>query len=66
MLYSAQIWGIGLNGKPLAKSSLAPLEKLQNQCLRRIIGAYKRILRAILERKVVVLLLDVYIEVTAM
>jgi len=30
MLYSAQIWGVGLNGKPIAKRSLAPLDKLQN------------------------------------
>jgi hypothetical protein len=65
MLYGAQIWGIGLNGKPLAKSSLAPLEKIQNQCLCRITGAYKRTPRAALEREAVVLPIDVYIEATA-
>ena len=66
MLYGAQIWGIGLNGKPLAKSSLVPLEKLQNQCLCKITGAYKRTPHTALEREAAVPPLDVYIEATAM
>jgi len=65
MLYGAQIWGLKLNGKPIAKSSLTLLDKLQNQYLRRITGAYKRTLRAAMEREAVVLLLDVYIDTTA-
>ena len=65
MLYSAQIWGIGLNSKLLVKSSLAPLEKLQNQYLWKITGAYKRTLRAILKREAAVLPIDIYIEATA-
>ena len=65
MLYGSQIWGIELNGKPLAKSSLALLKRLQNQCLCRITGAYKRTLKAAMECKAVVPPLDVYIEATA-
>jgi hypothetical protein len=66
MLYGAQIWGVGQNGKPIAKKSLAPLDKLQNQCLRRITGAYKRTPRAAMEREAAVPPLDVYIDTTAM
>ena len=66
MLYSAQIWGVGQNGKPIAKKSLAPLDKLQNQCLRRITGAYKQTPRAIIEREAVVPPLNIYIDTTAM
>ena len=65
MLYGAQIWGVGQNGKLIAKRSLAPLDKLQNQCLRRITGAYKRTPRAAMEREAAVPPLDVYIDTTA-
>ena len=66
MLYGSQIWGIGLNGKLLAKSSLVSLEKLQNQCLCRITGVYKRTLRAAIKCKAVVPLLNIYIKAIAM
>ena len=65
MLYSSQIWGLGLGGKVLLKSALIPLAKLQNKCLYRTTGAYKRTLQAVLEREAAVLLLDVYIDTTA-
>jgi hypothetical protein len=66
MLYGVQIWGVDLKGKPLAKNSLAPLVKLQNQCLRRITGAYKRTPRAALEREAAVPPPDVYTDTIAM
>ena len=66
MLYGAQIWGIGLNNKPIAKRSLVPLDKLQNQCLYRITGVYKRTLYAAMEHKAAVPPLNVYIDTTAM
>ena len=66
MLYGAQIWGIGPSGNFLAKGSLAPLVKLQNQCLRRITGAYKRTPSAALEREAAVPPLDLYIDTVAM
>jgi len=66
MLYSTQIWGVRLNGKPIAKRSLAPLDKLQNQCLHRITEAYKQTLHAIMEHKAAVPPLNIYIDTTAM
>ena len=65
MLYGFYIWGLGLSGKVLLKSTLVPLAKLQNKCLYRTIGAYRRTLQAILEYKAAVLLLDIYINITA-
>ena len=66
MLYSSQIWGLGLGGKVLLKNALVPLAKLQNKCLYRTTGAYRRIPQAILKYKAEVLLLDIYINITAM
>ena len=66
MLYSSQIWGLGPGGKVLPKSALAPLAKLQNKCLRRTTGAYRRTPQATLKREAAVLPLDVYINTTAM
>ena len=65
MLYSSQIWGLGLSSKVLPKSALIPLAKLQNKCLYRTTGAYRRTPRAILEREAAVLPLDIYINITA-
>ena len=65
MLYSSQIWGLGLGSKVLLKSALIPLAKLQNKCLYRTTGAYRRTLQAILEHKAAVLLLDIYIDTIA-
>ena len=66
MLYGSQIWGLGLGGKVLSKSTLAPLAKLQNKYLYRTTGAYRRTLWAILKYKAAVLPLDIYIDITAM
>ena len=66
MLYSSQIWGLGLGGKVLLKNILAPLAKLQNKYLYRTTGAYRRTPQATLEYEAAVLLLDIYINITAM
>ena len=66
MLYGAQIWGIEPSGNLLAKSSLVPLVKLQNQCLHRITEAYKRTPRTVLECKAAVPPLDLYIDTVVM
>ena len=50
----------------LLKNALAPLAKLQNKCLCRTTGAYRRTPRAVLKREAAVPLLDVYIDITAM
>ena len=49
----------------LLKSALVPLAKLQNKCLYRTTGVYRRTLQAILECEAAVPLLDVYINITA-
>lgn len=51
-------------GKPLASTTTAPLAKVQNECLRRITGAYKRTPRAALEREVGVMLINLYMKIT--
>jgi len=66
MLYGAQIWGTGISGKLLAKDSLVLLVKLQNQCLCRITGAYKKTPSAALECKAAVPPLYLYINTIAM
>jgi hypothetical protein len=40
--YGSEIWGIQTDGTPASTNLLEPLQKLQNQCLRMITGAYKR------------------------
>ena len=59
MTYGAQVWGVRMDGKPeLAK----PIQKVQNQCLRRITGAYKRTPIAALEREAAVPPIGLYLE----
>ena len=66
MLYGAQIWGLRDNGEPIAPSKLQPLKAIQNKCLRRIAGAYKRTPTAAVERETVIPPLDLYINAIAM
>ena len=42
MTYGCKIWASGEKGGPPPASLLQPLVKLQNKCLRRVTGAYKR------------------------
>ena len=51
------------DGKPLASSTMETLGKVQNKCLRRITGGYKRTPRAALERETQIMLIDLYTEV---
>ena len=66
MLYKAQIWGIKLSDNFLIKGFLILLVKLQNQCLYRTIGAYKRTLSTALKHKAAVPPLDLYINTVIM
>ena len=66
LLYKAQIWGIKLNDKLLAKGFLAPLMKLQNQCLHRTTKAYKKMPNAALKHETAVPLLNLYINTVVM
>ena len=53
-----------INGEPLAAAIIKPLEKIQNKCLRKVIGAYKRTPRAVLEYKVNVPPLNLYMQIS--
>jgi hypothetical protein len=63
LLYGAQEWSIRNDGKPLATSTTDALGKVQNKCLRRVTGGYKRTPRAALERETQVMPIDLYTEV---
>jgi hypothetical protein len=52
-----------IDGKPLAIATISPLHKIQNEYLRRVIGAYKRTPKTALERETGVPPIDLYIEV---
>ncbi|KAF2174328.1 hypothetical protein K469DRAFT_648369, partial [Zopfia rhizophila CBS 207.26] len=62
ILYSAQIWGTRDNGNLIVKNLVRPLQKTQNQCLRKIIGAYKRTPTAAIKREIAVPLITLYID----
>ena len=51
------------DGKPLATSTVTALDVIQNKCLRRATGGYKRTSRAALERETQVIPINLYIEV---
>ena len=51
------------DGKPLATAIISPLHKIQNECLRRVTGAYKRTPRAALKRETGIPPIDLYMEV---
>jgi hypothetical protein len=65
MVYGAQAWYTGPNGKQ-TKSNLTQLELIQNKCLRRITGGYKRTPRAAMEREAKVQPLDLYCDTLTM
>ena len=61
VLYGAQIWGTTDGSGAMPKSRIKALKKDQNQCLRKVLGAYKRTPTAALEREAAVPLSNVYI-----
>ena len=66
MLYGAQVWGVRDDGGTPAKSLLEPLRKVQNQCLRRVTGAYRRTPIAAIEKEAAIPLIQLYIKTTAL
>jgi hypothetical protein len=48
------------DGKPLAKTTMALIHLTQNACLRKLTGGYIRTLKAALERKSNIILIDLY------
>jgi reverse transcriptase-like protein len=63
MTYGSQVWGVRHDGEPAAAK---PIQKVQNQCLRRIAGAYKRTPIAALERETAVPPISLYTEARAL
>ena len=53
-------------GDPAADTLLKPLHKIQNKCLRRITGGYKRTPRAALEKETGIPPIDLYIDTVVM
>ena len=62
-LYRAQIWGAGNGGATLAKCIIKPLKKMQNQCLWKVIGAYKQTPTAALEQEAAIPLINLQITI---
>jgi len=65
MMYGAQAWGTQ-DGKVAKASIMRPLKMVQNKCLRRITGAYKRTPTAALEREADIPPLDLHVETIAL
>jgi hypothetical protein len=49
--------------KPLTTAIISPLHKIQNKCLRRVTGVYRRTPKAALKRETGVPPVDLYMEV---
>jgi hypothetical protein len=62
ILYGTQEWSIRDAAATRPSHLLKPLEKIQNSCLRKITGAYKRTPRAMLEKEAQVIPLDLYTQ----
>lgn len=60
MMYGSQIWSNQTDGRPLAKYLTEKTEKVQNSCLRKITGAYKRTPRVILQKETNIQPLELY------
>jgi len=64
--YGCKVWAGGERGKPPPARLLQPLVKLQNQCLRKITGAYRRAPTKALEKEAAVEPLPLYVRSIAM
>jgi hypothetical protein len=59
MLYGVQVWGAGNSNATPGKSSVKALRNVQNKCLRRTLGAYKRTPIVAMEREAAIAPLDI-------
>ena len=66
MLHGAQVWGVRDDGGAPAKSLLEPLRKVQNQCLRRVTGAYRRTPIAAIEKEAAIPPIQLHIKTAAL
>ena len=66
MLHGAQVWGVRDDGGTPAKSLLKPLQKVQNRCLRRVTGAYRRTLIVVIKKEAAIPPIQLYIKIIAL
>ena len=66
LLYGAATWAVRDNGEPAAESLIRPLKQVQNKCIRRVAGAYKRTPIAAVEREAEIPPLDLHADVVAL
>ena len=66
MMYGAQVWSVRKTGEAAKIGNMQSLKVVQNKCLRKITGGYKRTPSAALEREAGIPPLDLYTEATAL
>ena len=66
MLHGSAVWGMRDGGTTIPETSLKPLKKIQNKCLKRIMGAYKRTPTAALNRELSVPPLRIHLQASAL
>jgi hypothetical protein len=62
LTYGAQLWSTREAGLAQAKGLAESVGKVQNKCLRRALGAYRRAPTASLEREVGILPIDLHLQ----
>jgi hypothetical protein len=66
ILCGAPVLGLQPDGEPIVRTTLRRLEGIQNRCLRKITGGYKRTSRAALEREAAIPSIDLQIDQLAL
>ena len=66
MTYGAQIWATQPDGSAIPPARIAPIQNVQNKCLRKVLGAYKRTPVKALEKECKIPLHDLYINSLAL
>ena len=64
--YGAQIWATQPDGSTITPTKITPIQKVQNKCLRKILGTYKRTLVKALEKECEIPPLDLHIDSLAL
>lgn len=62
MTYGAQIWTVGEEGSPISAARTTALKVVQNRCIRKVMGAYKRTPTAALERESAIPPIDLFLQ----
>ena len=62
MMYGSQVWSARSGDEIASQRKLQPLAVVQNKCIRKVMGAYKRTPVAAVEREAEVPPLDLYIK----